>query len=163
MEENINVHKNNFDLSKDNLVKFLSTFSTNKLTVEPKNGQVLELAYIGDTIYDFFTRDLLLKKYFDRIKMNDLHKKNSTLVCAKTQSKIIEYLINENLLNEFEIDFYKHARNAHSNSKSKNSSIIDYRKATGFEALIGLWYLENDIDRLLEILKIIEKKILETI
>ena len=113
-----------------------------------KNINVLKLAYIGDTVFDLFTRNYLIKKYEDSIKMNELHKKNSSLVCAKSQARIVEYLINENFLLENELELYKHARNSHPHSKSKNSSIVDYRKATGLEALLGSVYLEGDMKRL---------------
>ena len=115
-----------------------------------ENINVLKLAFLGDTIFDLFTRSYLVEKYGDTIKMNELHKKNSTLVCAKGQARMVEYLINENILDDIEIEFYKHARNAHPHSKSKNSSIVDYRKATGFEALLAYLYL-RDKKRLVKI------------
>ncbi len=124
---------------------------------EPQNENILYLAYIGDTIFDLFTRDFLLKKYISKLKMNELHKANSDLVCAKSQAKIIEKLIDSGVLTDEEISFYKHARNAHPHSKSKNSSIVDYRKATGFEALIGLLYLKKDIGRLKSIFEATSK------
>lgn len=119
----------------------------------PQNEQVLKLAFVGDTIFDLMTRDYLNRKYADRIKINEMHKKNTELVCAKTQSKIVEHLIN-NELTEDEIGFFKRARNAHSTSKSKNSTIVEYRKATGLEALIGLLFY-TDEERLTEVLNAI--------
>ena len=124
---------------------------------EPQNENILYLAYIGDTIFDLFTRDFLLKKYISKFKMNELHKANSDLVCAKSQAEIIEKLIDSGVLTDEEISFYKHARNAHPHSKSKNSSIVDYRKATGFEALIGLLYFKKDIGRLKSIFEATSK------
>lgn len=122
---------------------------TDKLS-ELQNEQVLKLAFVGDTIFDLFTRDYLNRKFIDKIKINELHKKNSELVCAKSQSKISDYLV-DNVFNEGEISFFKHARNAHSHSKSKNSSIVEYRKATGLEAVIGLLFYVDE-KRLIEIL-----------
>ena len=57
------------------------------------------------------------------------------------------------ILNEEEMAVYKRGRNHKSNTQAKNASIIDYRKATGFESLIGYLYLENKTDRLLELIK----------
>ncbi|MBO6134497.1 MAG: RNAase [Lachnospiraceae bacterium] len=115
---------------------------------DPENLNVVYLAYIGDAIFDLFTRDLLIKNHISKVKMNELHKMNTDIVCAKSQARIIERLIDDNVLSDEEIDFYRHARNAHPHSKSKNSSIVDYRKATGFEALLGLLYYREDKNRL---------------
>lgn len=139
------------------LLKSLKDINSEEKLEEPQNEQVLKLAFVGDTIFDLFTRDLLNRKFVDKIKINELHKKNSELVCAKSQSKISDYLVNE-VLDEEEISFFKHARNAHSHSKSKNSSIVDYRKATGLEALLGLLFYKDE-KRLIELLDKIAEQI----
>ena len=118
--------------------------------LEPQNEQVLKLAFVGDTIFDLFTRDWLVRKYSKKIKISEMHNKNTELVCARSQSAIINTLVND-FLTEEEIDFFKHARNAHSHSKSRNSSIVEYRKATGLEALLGL-LLYKDENRLMQVL-----------
>jgi ribonuclease-3 family protein len=42
----------------------------------------------------------------------------------------------------------------------KNADLIDYKHATGFEALIGYLYLTGQIDRLMEVIrKVIEVKL----
>lgn len=141
---------------EENLKKLLSDIKSIKEDDKldsPQNEQVLKLALVGDTIFDLMTRDYLNRKYADRIKINEMHKKNTELVCAKNQSKIVEHLIN-NELTEDEIGFFKRARNAHSTSKSKNSTIAEYRKATGLEALIGLLFY-TDEERLTEVLNAI--------
>lgn len=143
--------------SLKDLLKSLKDINSEEKLEGPQNEQVLKLAFVGDTIFDLFTRDLLNRKFVDKIKINELHKKNSELVCAKSQSKISDYLVNE-VLNEEEISFFKHARNAHSHSKSKNSSIVDYRKATGLEALLGLLFYKDE-KRLIELLDRIAEQI----
>lgn len=146
MEENIEI-----------LLKEIRQFDHGLDVDTPQNEKVLYLAFIGDTIFDLLTRDYLIRHHISKIKMGELHKKNSNLVCAKSQADIVERLIDDKVLSEEEEDFYKHARNAHPRSKSKNSSIIDYRKATGLEALLGLLYYKKDIDRLkILLLKITE-------
>lgn len=141
---------------EENLKKFfdnIKSINADDKLDEPQNEQVLKLAFVGDTIFDLFTRDYLLRKFSNKIKMNELHKKNTELVCAKTQSKIIDILVDK-YLSEEEIAFFKHARNAHPHSKSKNSTIVEYRKATGLEALLALM-LYKDEQRLMELLKYI--------
>lgn len=137
------------------LISGLKSINTEDKLENPQNEHVLKLAFVGDTIFDLFTRDYLVRKYSNKIKISEMHKKNTELVCAKNQSMIIDTLVND-FLTEDEIDFFKHARNAHSHSKSKNSSIVEYRKATGLEALLGL-LLYKDENRLIEVLNEIGK------
>ena len=137
------------------LINDLKNVCADEKLQDPQNEQVLKLAFVGDTIFDLFTRDYLVRKYSSKIKISDMHKKNTELVCAKSQSMIIDTLVND-VLTEEEISFFKHARNAHSHSKSKNSSIVEYRKATGLEALLGL-LLYKDEKRLIEVLDKITK------
>ena len=85
--------------SLKNLLLDIKSINENEKLTEPQNENMLKLAFVGDTIFDLFTRDYLNRKYADKIKISELHKKNSDLVCAKSQSKISEYLIN-NVFNE---------------------------------------------------------------
>ena len=68
-------------------------------------------------------------------------------------------------LNEEEHGVYRRGRNARSVSPAKNQSITDYRRATGFEALVGYLYLQKKYQRLTELITIgldtMEKKIAE--
>ena len=72
-----------------------------------------------------------------------LHKKKSYLVNAKTQKEIIESL--QDILTPEEEDIYRRGRNAKSYTTAKNASVGDYRKATGFEALLGYLYLSDNL------------------
>ena len=114
----------------------------------------LVLAYLGDSVYELLIRDYFLKQGLN--KVNNLQNKVTNYVSAKAQSKYVQYLIDNNYLAEDEISYYKHARNAHPHSKSKNSSIVEYRKATGLEALLGLLLYEDE-NRLIEVLSEIGK------
>ncbi|MBP3201889.1 MAG: RNAase [Lachnospiraceae bacterium] len=141
--------------SLDALFKNLKALSENEKLVDPLNEQVLKLAFLGDTLFGIITRNYLISKYSNSIKINEMHNKNSELVCAKNQSMIADKLVDE-LLTDDEIDFFKHARNAHSHSKSKNSSIVDYRKATGLEALLAFLFYKDE-----NRLKVIMAKIIQ--
>lgn len=114
----------------------------------------LALAYIGDSVFD-----LLIKTYIvtnGNKQTNKYHKEVSALVKAKSQAEYIDILMDN--LSEDEVDIYKRGRNATTHSKAKNATMSEYRKATGFEALIGYLYLNGNIQRLNEILEIITRK-----
>ncbi len=118
------------------------------------NLNALELAYIGDAVYEVSIREYLLKKGIR--KVNNLQKEAKKFVSAKGQCEILNKL-SENFLTEEELEIVKHARNYKSVSKPKNTDIITYKYATGFEALIGYLYISNNIERLREItVKILE-------
>ncbi|MCQ2609503.1 MAG: RNAase [Lachnospiraceae bacterium] len=123
---------------------------------DPQNENMLNLAYIGDVIYDLYISDNMLRLYNGKKKINDINKMIQAFLCAKGQARFVEKLIDDDLLTDDEIEVYKHARNAKSTTKSKNSSIVDYRKATGFEALLGYLYYKKDIKRLMKILSYVE-------
>lgn len=105
----------------------------------------LVLAYLGDTVYETYIREHLIKQNTQR-KVNDLHKLAIKYVKAKAQAVIIHEIESE--LTEAEGKIYKRGRNQKSNTSPKNADIIDYKHATGFEALIGYLYLNNEIERL---------------
>lgn len=110
----------------------------------------LTLAYLGDAVYEIMIRTSLVKK--GNCAVNKLHKKASSLVKAQAQSRMIGYM--EEYLTEEEYQIYKRGRNAHSPTMAKNATMTDYRRATGFEALVGYLYLKEDFQRLVDIIKI---------
>lgn len=109
----------------------------------------LTLAYIGDAIYDLVIRSVVVERA--NRSANDLHKRTTRYVKAEAQAKMILALLEE--LTEEEEAVYKRGRNAKSYTTAKNASMSDYRKATGFEALMGFLYLTNQMDRLLYLVK----------
>lgn len=109
----------------------------------PEQYSALGLAYIGDAVYDLIIRTLVLSQ--GNNKVNILHKRTSSIVRAESQARLVESIEKE--LTEEEDKIFHHGRNAKSGSSAKNASIIDYRIATGFEALVGYLYLKNEIKR----------------
>ena len=118
--------------------------------VDIREYSPLTLAYIGDSIYDLIIKSLVVNQ--GNAQVNKLHKKTSELVQASAQSLMMR-TIQEHLTEE-EHAVYKRGRNAKSVSPAKNQSITDYRRATGFEALLGYLYLKKDWKRLLDLIKI---------
>ena len=109
----------------------------------------LTLAYIGDGVYELVIRTILVKK--GNCPVNRLHKKASSLVKAGAQSAIME-VIEEKLTPE-ELSVYRRGRNAHSPTMAKHATMADYRRATGFEALMGYLYLKEDYIRMLTLVR----------
>lgn len=108
----------------------------------------LTLAYLGDAVYEIVIRTLLVKR--ENCQVNKLHQRASSLVKASAQSAMIQKL--ETVLTEEEHLVYKRGRNAHSVTMAKNATMSDYRRATGFEALIGYLYLKEDMTRMLDLI-----------
>ena len=109
----------------------------------------LTLAYIGDGVYELIIRTILVKK--GNCPVNRLHKKASSLVKAGAQSAIME-VIEEKLTPE-ELSVYRRGRNAPSPTMAKHATMADYRRATGFEALMGYLYLKEDYTRMLTLIR----------
>lgn len=109
----------------------------------------LVFAYIGDSVYDLIIKSILVGR--GNIPVNKLHKKASDLVKAQSQVRMYESV--KDVLSEDEVAIFKRGRNAKSYTSAKNASKIDYRMATGYEALIGYLYMEDKIDRIYELVK----------
>lgn len=118
--------------------------------VDVKEYSPLTLAYIGDSIYDLVIKSLVING--GNKQVNKLHQETSRLVQASAQSMMMRTM--QEHLTEEEHAVYKRGRNAKSVSPAKNQSITDYRRATGFEALLGYLYLQKDWKRLLDLVKI---------
>lgn len=110
----------------------------------------LTLAYIGDGAYEIVIRTYLVKK--GNCPVNQLHRHASRLVKASAQSAMVEAL--EPHFTEEELHVYKRGRNAHSATMAKNATMADYRRATGFEAVMGYLYLKEDWKRMTDLIKI---------
>ena len=117
--------------------------------VDIRTYSPLTLAYIGDGIYDLIVRTVVVERGNE--SANRLHRKTIGYVNAKTQAQMIEALLPD--LSDEEVAVYKRGRNAKSYTSAKNASIADYRKATGFEALLGYLYLQDKEERILELVK----------
>lgn len=113
-----------------------------------KEYNTLALAYLGDAVFELYVRNYLLEKNI--VKVNELQKEAINFVSAKNQVKILERI--QEHLNDVELDYVKRGRNAKSHKAPKNTDILTYKHATGFEALIGYLYL-NDKNRLEELME----------
>jgi len=118
--------------------------------VDVRTYSPLALAYIGDGVFDIIIRTIIVGQ--GNSGSHDLHVQVSKYVNAGAQANMIDNLMLK--LNEEELAVYKRGRNAKTATMAKNATIQDYRKATGFEALVGYLYLQGRMDRIIELLKI---------
>lgn len=118
-----------------------------------ENGNTL--AFIGDAIYSLLVREHFIRLGFH--KPNILQQKSIQFVSAKAQAEILRKLIAENEFDEMELEIIHRGRNAKSDSVAKNADIIDYRMATGLEALFGYLYLYHHNERISELFDKIKK------
>lgn len=124
---------------------------------ETNSYSPLALAYIGDAVYELFIRTKVMNR--GSTQVNNMHKKSARLVNAGTQAQIIRMLIEGEELTEEETVIYKRGRNAKSTTTAKHATVVDYRTATGFEALCGYLYLEGRLERLVKLVGIGLEKI----
>ena len=118
--------------------------------VDVKTYSPLVLAYIGDCVFDLVIKSMVISG--GNKQVHKLYEETSQYVQASAQSKMMRAM--QPCLTEEEHAVYRRGRNAKSISPAKNQSITDYRRATGFEALIGFLYLQKEYERLLELVKI---------
>ena len=109
----------------------------------------LTLAFLGDAVYELIIRTMVVTKA--NTNPNQLNKQSSNLVKAATQAEMMHILMDH--LNDEERAVYKRGRNAHSATKAKNATVVDYRTATGFEALMGYLYLQGKLPRSIDLVQ----------
>ena len=115
----------------------------------PKEIGVIQLAWLGDSVWELHQR---LRYVHIPLKSKELHLSVVNEVKAKAQSESLHNI--EHLLNSFEIDLIRRARNK-TKRFPKSSDPVIYSRATGFETLIG-WLFLNDPKRLSKIFEYLE-------
>lgn len=118
--------------------------------VDIRSYSPLVLAYIGDAIYDLIIRSMIVAR--GNQSPSKMHRTTSGYVKAEAQSNMMGVLLDQ--LTEEEKVIYKRGRNAKSPTMAKNATMADYRRATGFEALMGYLYLSDQFDRLMDLVYI---------
>ena len=107
------------------------------------------LAYIGDAQFELLVRKKLVLK---KGKLGQLNKDADALVRAGSQSKAADKL--QNVFTEEELAMYRRGKNIHTNSIPKNATALEYRKATGLEAVFGYLCLKGDTERMEYLLEV---------
>lgn len=119
--------------------------------INPKQLSPLNLAFIGDCVYEMLVRESLVVEA--NRPVNDLHKESVKYVSAKAQTKAFEKI--KDILTEEEMAAFKRGRNSKVGHSPKSATEGEYHCATGIEALFGYLYLQDNIDRIRELFSII--------
>ena len=152
MEEELNHSQ-----EKEELMKLRGGIALNRYIMDAfhlpdtdiKTYSPLTLAFIGDSIYDLIIRTMVVES--GNAPVNKLHHRASRLVQASAQADLYHRI--KDGLTEEELAVFKRGRNAKSHTSAKNAGVLEYRTATGLEALFGYLYLTDRLDRLMELLQ----------
>ena len=115
---------------------------------DPAQLSPLTLAYIGDAVYELAVRTYVVEHY--NAPVQKMHRITSSLVKAQTQAAVADAIMDE--LTPQEADAYRRGRNSDTHTRSRNADMIDYRRATGLEALVGYLYLNGEYERLVTLI-----------
>ena len=117
-----------------------------------KNMSPIVLAFIGDAVYSLFVRERAALT--TDAKSGKLSELSGQTVSAKCQAKFVDEHLKE--FTEEEADVFRRARNAKKPSRAKHSTVTEYNKSTGLEAVFGYLYLIGETDRLNYLLNLSE-------
>ncbi|MCD7729745.1 MAG: Mini-ribonuclease 3 [Clostridia bacterium] len=116
---------------------------------QARNLNPVVLAYVGDAVYSLYVRENLV--ITTDFKTGQLQKLSSGIVSAHGQSELLDRIMP--LFTEDENDVFRRGRNAKKGTKSKNASVGEYNRSTGFEAVLGYLYLTGNSERIEFLLK----------
>jgi len=134
--------------SAENLTDSADTQASDAMTAQVRQYSPLTLAYAGDAAYELVIRTMLVRRANQPV--HRLHRQASSLVKAEKQSEMAGIL--EPLLTEEEAQIYRRGRNARANTHARSAGIQEYRRATGFEAVIGFLWLSGRKERMLDLI-----------
>jgi len=117
------------------------------LTIPLNEHSSFSLAYLGDAFFELWCRQKILQRLKNR---RQVHLHVVQWVRCQTQSQLAQLI--HPLLNIEEENIYRQGRNSKTISAPKHAAIKDYRAATGFECLVGYWYLEKQTKRFEELM-----------
>jgi len=147
------IEKHIWKLHKENK-DYRAILQANCAKISPMNEKeialknVLALAFVGDAFMSLYIKQGLVMD--SNVKVAKLHDMASKAICAKAQSQLFD-TIHENL-SEIEKEIANRARNANVNTVPSSCTLIEYKKATALEAVIGYNVLIGDTDRAISII-----------
>ena len=117
----------------------------------PDEFPILALAYMGDAVMELFARDYVLN-FSGEVRPAALVHASKAIITCEAQSDGVERILEH--LTEKEMSVFKRGRNAKTQHTPKHGELIQYKRATGFEALMGYLYLKDEFPRVVELTKL---------
>ncbi|MCR4952178.1 MAG: Mini-ribonuclease 3 [Solobacterium sp.] len=117
--------------------------------MKPQECSGRTLAFLGDAVWSLYVRYDLIESGQGR--GTELQKKSISYVSAKAQAALYDRLHEEGFFTEEEEDTYHRGRNGNAGTVPNNTDPQTYRMSTGFEAILGMLYMEGKEDRIREI------------
>ena len=118
------------------------------IKIDPKEASGVVLAYLGDAVWELYVRSYYINKGYNLQKLNQLVKSK---VNAKEQSKFLNK-IKEELTQEY-LGIVNRAKNGNIKTFPKSCSVMEYKEATAFEALIATLYIRGERGKISEIVE----------
>ena len=118
----------------------------------PEGLSPLTLAFMGDAVYEQLVRRELICQS-GSMPAHALHNRAVELVRCSAQARAYRYLTGSGILDEKEEAVLRRGRNNSSAKCPKNADYMDYRMATGVEALFGYLFLAGEGERLEELFR----------
>ena len=97
------------------------------------------LSYMGDALFELWCRQKILQRYKTRKLVHNYVVK---LVRCQTQAQIATIILP--ILTPEEKKIYSQGRNGKVISIPKHATVKEYRKANGFECLVGYFFLKKN-------------------
>lgn len=126
------------------MTKASFTLTTPISTEEALKMHPMTLAFIGDAVQSLYARTRI--SLSSSSKTGILHKEVTKVVKAVHQAQVAEKLLE--IFDEIEADVFRRARNCQIQTSAKHADRSEYRRASGFEAVLGYLYLTGQNDRL---------------
>lgn len=117
--------------------------------IDDKSLNGIDLAYLGDAVYEVFIREHLLSQGIRQPAA--LQCRSTHFVSAKAQAKLSALMETGDVLTADEKDAFRRGRNAKSYTHAKNTSVLTYRISTGFEAIFGYLQANEQTARIAEL------------
>ncbi|MGL5355396.1 MAG: Mini-ribonuclease 3 [Cetobacterium sp.] len=116
------------------------------LDVREANGLVL--AYLGDAVWELSIRTYYINKGYNIKNLNKLVKDH---VNAQAQSRYLKNIIED--LDEEKLMLVNRSKNSNIKTFPKSCTVMEYKEATAFEALIGALYTEGKLEKINDIIQ----------